>query len=63
MTYMYKFVVNTLKHRAKLSDNNIEIEKIYKIILDFIVYFDGIYVIIWKCFIPPQSKLIFFSLI
>lgn len=33
-------------------------KKIYKIIIDFMVYFDHKYVTIWRCSIPPQLNLL-----
>lgn len=45
----YRLVDHTFIHCAMLIDNNFGVENIYKIILYFIVYFDGKYVTMWRC--------------
>lgn len=51
-----RFVVNALTHCAALLGNNFEKESIYKIVLDFIVYFGRKYDTIWRCPIQPQVE-------
>lgn len=51
-----RFVVNALTHCTALLGNNFEKESIYKIVLDFIVYFGRKYDTIWRCPIQPQVE-------
>lgn len=46
---MYSFLVNTLTYCAMLLGSKFVKENIYKIKLEFIVYFDGKYVTWWRC--------------
>lgn len=53
----YRFIVNTRNNCATLLGNNFVKEKIFKIILDFFVYFDRKDVTIWRCSILSTLKL------
>lgn len=53
----YRFIVNAQTNCATLLDNNFMKEKIFKIILDFFVYFDRKHVTIWRCSILSTLKL------
>lgn len=49
----YRFVADAQTHCARLLGHNIGVKQFYKIILDFIIYFDRKFVTIWKCPVPP----------
>lgn len=45
---IYRFVLYALTYCATLLDYNFWKENAYKIMLDFIVYFDGKYITTWN---------------
>lgn len=53
----YRFIVNAQNNCVTLLGNNFVKEKIFKIILDFFVYFDRKHVTIWRCSILSTLKL------
>lgn len=52
-THDLQICSNVQTHCATPLDNNFKKEKLCKIILDLIVYFDRMYVTIWRRPIPP----------
>lgn len=50
----HSYVVNALINCTTLLGNNFGKENIYKVILDFIAYFDRKYVTKWRCPTPPK---------